>query len=342
MKNKTVRFLCSGAVFLLLLGLILIPLQSLLSRKELAGPWDMTNKVGGFYNEAPNQFDVMFFGSSHAYASFTPLELWEETGVKSYVFATQQQPPWATYTYIKEALKTQSPSLIVVECHMLLDDQEYYADPVTYSYSDEIPLSRNKVELAWVSSPTLEGRLGLLFNFLKYHGRWNELHRSDFFLDRSQLRDPYKGFVMLPPKPDPWYQPFIADVTGRTPLGEKQQYWLEEIITLCQEQDIALWLVKSPANLPPERKALLNSVQDTAQEHGIPFFDFNMNYQAIGIDETFFFDAYHLDALGASRFTRYFASLLEERMPELIRDPSDPAWAADLETYKQAQAQLLP
>ena len=29
-------------------------------------------------------------------------------------------------------------------------------------------------------------------------------------------------------------------------------------------------------------------------------------------------------------------------MPELIQDPSDPVWAADLETYKQAQAQLLP
>ena len=145
MKEK-IRFLSSGLVFLVLLGLILAPLQQVLARKSLAAPWDMTNKVGGFYNEEEDQFQVMFFGPSHAYAAFSPLELWEETGIKSYVFATQQQPLWATYTYIKEALKTQSPSLIVVECHMLLDDQEYYADPVTYSYSDEIPLSRNKVE----------------------------------------------------------------------------------------------------------------------------------------------------------------------------------------------------
>lgn len=51
----------------------------------------------------------MFFGPSHAYAAFSPLAIWEETGIRSYVFATQQQPLWATYTYIKEALKKQSP-----------------------------------------------------------------------------------------------------------------------------------------------------------------------------------------------------------------------------------------
>jgi len=341
MKKKNVRFLCGAAAFLLLLALILAPVQRLFARKSLSGPWDMTNKVSGFYNEPEDEFEIMFFGSSHVYASFSPLELWERTGVKSYVFSTQQQPPWATYYYIKEALKTQHPALMVVECHMILDDKEYYADAVTYSYADDIPLTWNKVKLAWMSSPTLEGKVGLLFNFWKYHGRWNELHREDFFFDRGQVRDPYKGFVMLPPQEEHWWtRPEIEGVEERTPLPEKQRYWLEEIIKLCREEGVELWLVKTPDNLTPEDKAVLNTVEDIAGENGAGFFDLNEAFDDIGLTQELFYDPHHLDAFGASKCTAYFAGLLEEYLPDLKKEPEDPAWAADLETYRQGQREL--
>lgn len=343
MKNKNIRFFCSAAVFLTILALILSSMQHVLARKELEKPLDMSRKVAGFYNEPEDEFAVMFFGSSHVYTAFSPLELWEETGVKSYVFSSQQQPPWATYTYIQEALKTQSPELIVVECHMILDDQVYYADAVTYSHNDHLPLTWNKVELAWRSAPDLEGKLGLVCNFLKYHSRWSELKAEDFDYDPRQLRDPYKGFVMLDPKPEsPWWgQPDISGITWSAPLEEKHRYWLEEIIKLCQEAGVELWLVKTPSNLPEDRKALLNAVEELAGQYGVPVFDFNgaEAYAAIGIDQNYFFDRFHLDALGGTKFTRYFARLLLERCPNLSREPEDTAWAADLAAYRAAMDQ---
>jgi len=336
--NKTTRFFCSALAFLLLLGLILVPIQHIFARKSLGGPWDMTNKIGGFYNEEENQFEVMFFGPSHAYAAFSPLEIWEEIGVKSYVFATQQQPLWATYTYIKEALKTQSPSLVVVECRMAFGDKEYYTGKddigVTFSYMDDLPLSWNKAALAWQSAPDLEGRISTLFNFMMYHDRWSGLHREDFTFRRSQARDPYKGFVMLPPQETPRPRPAIEAVTQSTPLLEKNQYWLEEIIKLCQDEGVELWLVKSPSNLELEEKAMLNTVQATAAKYGVYFHDFNGDYDAIGLKETMFYDEHHLDALGASRFSRYFADELASARPNLKTDPSDPAWTADMEAYQ--------
>lgn len=333
--KKNVRFFASALALLVLLTLILIPVSRLLARKSLALPWDTTTKISGFYNEEPDQFEVMFFGSSHAYATFSPLELWEETGVKSYVFATQQQPLWATYTYIKEALKTQSPSLVVVECRMAFGDQEYYGDGVNYSYMDDIPLSWNKAELALRSVPDTEGRLALLFNFIKYHGRWNDLHRQDFTFRRDQARDPYKGYVMLPPREEPWPRPAIETVADKLPLLEKNQYWLEEIVRLCREEGTALWLVKTPSNLELEEKALLNTVEDTAARLGVPFHDFNENYEAIGLSEDMFHDEHHLDVLGASRFTRFFARELARSWPELRTDWDDPDWAADMATYQE-------
>lgn len=95
--KDTQKFFVKTVAFLVLLGLILYPVQKVMARKSLDRPWDMTNKVGGFYNEE-DRFEVMYFGPSHAYAAFSPLAIWEETGVKSYVLATQQQPMWATYT----------------------------------------------------------------------------------------------------------------------------------------------------------------------------------------------------------------------------------------------------
>lgn len=344
MKDK-LKFFCKTLVFLVLLGLILCPVQRVMARKSLEGAWDMTNKVGGFYNEEEDQFQVMFFGPSHAYAAFSPLVIWEETGVKSYVFATQQQPVWATYTYIKEALKTQSPALIVLECRMAWGDREYYIEGnegkdigITYSYMDELPLSRNKVELAMESAPDWENRFGTLFNFMMYHGRWNDLRPEDFTFDRSRARDPYKGFVMLEPQETPQPRPDVKGITGTAPLLEKNQYWLEEIIKLCRAEGIELWIVKSPSNLEPEEKPLLNTVKATAERYGIPFHDFNEDYTDIGLDETMFYDAHHLDALGAGKFSRYFASVMAAARPNLKAEPDDPVWAADLETYQTALA----
>lgn len=334
------KFFCKTGLFLLLLGLILYPVQRVMARKSLSGAWDMTNKVAGFYNEQEDQFEVMFFGPSHAYAAFSPLVLWEETGVRSYVFATQQQPLWATYTYIQEALKTQSPALIVLECRMAFGDQEYYIEGddkgVSYSYMDDLPLSWEKVELAGRSAPDPESRFGLLFNFMMYHGRWKDLNRDDLTFRRSQVRDPYKGFVMLPPQETPQPRPDVESLTGTVPLLEKNQYWLEEIIRLCRDAGIELWIVKAPSNLELEEKPLLNTVKATAEQYGVPFHDFNEDYDAIGLTGDMFYDAHHLDALGATRFSRYFADELTAARPDLRTGPGDPVWAADLETYYAA------
>ena len=223
---------------------------------------------------------------------------------------------------------------------MAFADQEYFIEGddkgVSYSYMDDLPLSREKVELAGRSAPDLEDQFGLLFNFMMYHGRWKDLNRDDLTFRRSQARDPYKGFVMLSPQDTPRPRPDVENVTGTAPLLEKNQYWLEEIIRLCQDADIKLWIVKAPSNLEPEEKPLLNAVRATAEQYGVPFRDFNEDYDVIGLTGEMFYDAHHLDALGATRFSRYFAAGLLEACPGLLTDPGDPVWTADLETYRAA------
>ncbi len=327
-KNK--KFLLQGLLFCVLFVLTFFPIQEVFARKSLEKPWDMTNKISGFYNEPEDEFAVMYFGSSHAYASFSPLEIWSETGVKSYVFATQMQPMWASVTYLKEALKTQSPELVILECNMLAEDTEYMEDSTNSSFMDDIPLSLDKIQLAQVSAAEGE-RFPLVLNFVKYHSRWPSLTQEDFTFRRSQAIDPYKGFVLLPPKQggDPIDRFDLSGDIGVQPLTDKNTQYLREFIELCAENDIELWLVKAPCNLEPENQAKMNAVAQIAAEYGLPFDNFNGedDYTAIGITaRENFFDQRHMDIVGSTRFSEYFAQLMVERYPDLTRDAEDSAW----------------
>lgn len=314
----------------LVLGLLWL-CGRVLVRKSLFGAWDMTNKIAGFYNEPADEFDIMFFGSSHAYAAFSPLELWHETGVKGYVFATQQQPMWATYHYILEALKTQSPSVIVLETQMMIQTEEYAEASVIHSYLDDLPFSRNELALIRASAPVAE-RLEYLVPLIRYHDRWAELKAYDFTLDRAALRDPYKGYVLLP---DTGFVPTVYADTGYEALLQQKSWdYLMKICELCRERGIGLWLIETPSNPEPEVQAVSKALKTALAAEGIPLDDLSADYEELGLSiETDFYDQHHLNAAGAKKFTDWFAARLTERYPNLKTDPNDPAWAADYEGY---------
>lgn len=344
-KNK--KFVLQAVVFCLIFALTFFPIQEIFARKSLETPWNMTPKISGFYNEPEDEFSVMYFGSSHAYASFSPLEIWKQTGIKSYVFATQMQPMWASVTYLKEALKTQKPELVILECNMLYEDKDYMDASVNHSFMDDIPLSVNKVALAQQAAEKGE-RFPLVFNFVKYHSRWAALKAEDFSFRRSETRDPYKGFVILPPKVGgdriDRFDLTGVDASDTLPLSAKNEQYLREFIELCQAEGIDLWLTKAPSNLSPENLQIMNAAAEIAAEYGVPFEDFNReeDYAAIGITaEKNFFDQRHMDIVGATRFSDYFSGLLTARYPHLTTDPDNPAWAADYETYQAAVADAI-
>lgn len=345
MQVKTRQFLLRAAAFCLLFVLTFLPVQELFQRKSLEKPWDMTRKISGFYQEPDDAFSLMYFGSSHAYASFSPLTIWAETGATGYVFATQKQPIWASLTYLREALKTQKPALVVLECNMLYAADDYMDSSVNHSFMDDIPLSANKIRLARVSADKGE-RFSLVANFMRYHARWSSLQAEDFSFRRRQMRDPYKGFVILPPKVggdliERWD---LSGADGVTPLTAKNEQYLRMFIELCRENDIDLWLTKAPSNISPENMQIMHAAAEIAAEYGVPFDDFNSAgaYQAIGITaQEHFFDQRHMDIVGAEQFSRYFSQLLLERYPDLPKDEQNADFTADYAAYRAAVEEAI-
>lgn len=321
----------AGILAFLLIFLCLFSFADrILSRKETEGWWNVTEKIDGFYNSKKNEYDVMFFGSSNAYCSFNPLVIWEKTGVKSYVFATQQQPVWATYHYMVDALKTQELDLAVVDVLMFSKNDEYYDDGVNYTFCDNMPLSKNKLELVYASAPEGE-RFSLACRFMKYHSRWNELKETDFKYRKREMSDYSKGFYVLPTCYDKAEAHDLTDVLEEAPLTEKNLDYLNKMIELCREKDVELMLVKAPSNATVDEKKYYNTVERIAKENGVKFIDYNMHYDKIGFDfEKDFFDDSHLNVYGAEKFTEYFVKNTEYFYGKKLNDCD---WQMEWEEY---------
>lgn len=325
-------------VFAFIFTALFSRLSELFCRKSLEGEWNTTQKTAGFYNEPENEFDVMFFGSSNTYCSFNPLVLYDKTGIKSYVFATQQQPVWATYAYMTDALKTQKPQLLVMDVLMFSKSEEYYDDGVNYSFMDDMPLSANKIRLAAVSAPKGE-RIRLLINFIKYHSRWSELTEDDYTFKRSETGDYLKGYTLLDDVFPGGELP--AENVGKTaPLAEKEIYWFKKIAELAKKNDIPLFLVKTPSNATEEEQALFNSVKELADEYELKYVNYNELYEEIGLDiQKDFYDKSHLNYVGAEKFTEYFTDdMLSEFSVTPSASQSDEEWNTDVKKYRNAVA----
>lgn len=307
--------LLKAVIFIGIFALFFLRVSDILEFKSLAEPWNMTLKVGGFYNEPEDSMDVMFFGSSHMYCSIDPQQFQQETGLQSYVFATQQQPLWITYYYMKEALKHQSPKKIFLEVHMSIFDEEYTDEGTNYSAIDPIPFSKNKLDMIYAAAPKGD-RHEYIFNIIKYHSRWEELTPQDYDLSFKKEIDPYRGFVRLTEatNDEDWdHVPVDVDsvIESKSPT-EKNIEYLKKIIALTKEEGIEMAMFKAPSNATIEEKQIYNYVDQLCRENGVAFVDFNTHTSAIGLDiQRDYYDRRHLNTNGVAKFVPYFCRFFQ-------------------------------
>lgn len=132
MRRSIVRI----AGFLILLTLSIGTVNKILSFKFADG-----NQIfSDFYHLEKDTVDVLVIGSSHAYVNYNNGTLWDEYGIASYDLGSSVQPMWNSYYYLKEALKTQDPELIVLEGYGLSFDIEY---------SDDSKIIKNTYGMKW-------------------------------------------------------------------------------------------------------------------------------------------------------------------------------------------------
>ena len=238
--------------------------------------------VASFCAAEPNSVDVLVVGSSHAYCTFNPIVLFRDFKITSHVLATQSQPLAATYHYVKLALKTQRPKVVVVESFMLTSDGvENVA--ATHDAVQSYPWTGDKLALIR-DLKTHDSKLYYYCTLPKFHSRWKELLKWDFCTKFSRERDPYRGYKFYAKKAK--VGPIDSNFGGTavTPLNGESLEWLRRIVELVTNSGAKVLLVTAPyvVNRPGRYLAL----RDVSRVLNLEYLDLVANAEQIGLSAT--------------------------------------------------------
>ena len=324
MRKTVVSIVAVVLVFLLLLSLATMLLQ----------PKYMTDLVEGsmlsqYYRESGGH-DVVFIGDCEVYANFSPMELYREAGITSYVRGSSQQLIWQSYYILKETLSREIPEAVVYNVNAMR-----YGAPISEAYNrltiDKMEWSMEKVGIIRASMMEEETFLSYVFPILRYHSRFDELTKEDLQYLFTTKDTTWNGHLMnksVKPLESLPAQRILADYSFPEICWE----YLEKMRQLCEENGIELILIKAPSVYPFWYDEYDAQIQEYADKHGLAFYNFLDNVEEIGIDYTT--DTYdgglHLNLSGATKLSRYFAGVLS-RDYGLTDHRGDAAAAAEYE-----------
>lgn len=285
-----------------------------------------------YLQEEEDSLDVLFFGSSMVYCDIVPAIIWEETGLRSYVMAGPEQTMPVTYSYVKEACRTQSPQAIVVELNGLFLGRYQNFTKVNIGY---MPWTRNRLEATFRGAEA-DAIPSLLFPIYAYHDRIYTITWEDFQHNLHPEQDPYAGYTLLDqavPQPEVTYRNFQA---GTDAYWESLSY-LKRIDSFCQQEGIQLVLYIAPsfARIPPDALAQMKTDLGDISYHA--FYDCNDGSWPELDSKTAWFDLLHCNVYGAVPFSRAMGLRLEQ-LGLCVTDENTDLWQQRLEALKAAQA----
>lgn len=260
--------------------------------------------------EAPDTIDVIIVGDSLSYTAFSPMKLWKDQGISSFVCGQSGQNIQETYYMLKTALETQSPKLVIIETNVLF---------------------RSTTGLMGLKESLAE-KGNYYFPIFRFHNVW-----KPFFLGIQYAEKSYKGYMVretVQPYPGGKY---MKKTRKKKALPGVTAEYMDEIIDLCQENGAKLLLVSSPSPLNYNYKRH-NALIDYCEEHRLDYEDLNLKTDLLGIDwKTDSLDkGDHLNLMGAHKVTAYMGEYLRSHydLPDHRGEAAYRSWENEASSYQ--------
>ena len=230
-------------------------------------------RVEGFYQEERDSLDVVFIGASDIYTSFMPGRAYEQHGFTSYLLASESITSEGVITAVKEVVRTQHPSLIVIEANAFLygDSDNETNEAHVHKFFDNFSLD-------------VRG-----YNVLKGFRTTAKIFKSDTPSLNAQL----------------------SEETGELDLDPELQQNLFDLLDYSKEQNLNVIFVRAPHFVTEktyDRVKRSNKMASILKERGFSYYAFENNTAAIGIDDNRdFYNEDHMNVYGAIKFTDFLA-----------------------------------
>ena len=266
---------------------------------------------GHYLAEEPDSIDVLFVGSSLTYCNVIPALFWEKTGLTAYDVTGPALTVPGEYYFLREALKTQSPSVVFIEITAALYQRYTGHTDTMLGY---IPWGENRL-LAVLNEAEPEKIGGLLFPMLTYHSRWSELEEDDWKVFRHGYEpDLLAGYTYLGvARSIPEYT-VRTDELDREVMARNMEY-LHRIAGICLEEGIIPVFYESPAAAVMPQEEMDKVRADLAAIDGAVVVNFNDFRDEIGAALDYdYYDALHYNTAGAEKFSRFLGEWFMENL----------------------------
>lgn len=233
--------------------------------------------IRGLYKQEKDSIDVLVLGDSSTYRSINPAIFWEDSQLTSYVVGASAARIQTLYYLLEEALKKQTPKLVVVETNCLFNKRKYSLGN-RRKVVDNMKLSKNKLNMIndEVFHFTKRQKLSMLFPVSLYHNRYNEITKDDVISTIKGVDSEYNGFVMNTKRKPAKKNPNYMNKVSNDVLDETSKTYLNKIEELCKERNVPLMYLKVPG-IREWNKTKNELMMNYTMEKGIPYFDMNFN-----------------------------------------------------------------
>src|SRR5690606_35053065 len=129
------------------------------------------------------------------FSNISPVTLWEDYGITSYIRGSAQQLIWQSYYLLEETLTYEKPDVVVFNVLAMK-----YNEPQHEAYNrmtiDGMKMSKSKLGAINASMLEEENFIDYLVPLLRYHSRWSEVSAEDFkyLFDKEPLS--HNGYLM--------------------------------------------------------------------------------------------------------------------------------------------------
>lgn len=318
--KKHVLSVVRSVIFLAILAVSLIYINKFLTLKYLPSDtdWPTTSTYQQFYQMEENSIDVLFLGPSCMANAISPQEIYNEYGIRSYNLGSEQQTPFISYYWLREALRFQDIKCVYLDITFLFNVHNEYPlnvrEGLIRKCFDEMHWSEVKTEAIREICKYDPDQTAMSYYFtnMRYHSRWTDLKSHDFRVE-DYGSDPLKGFAPLNFYSKQGYTPFVPDgTTELQPTHPIMQEYVDKIVALCKEKGITLIFTSLPGVTMNSKYN--NTVTTYAKEHGIDYYNLceKENFLKLGTEGPREYAIYHANLWGAIKISRFVGNLLKE------------------------------
>lgn len=327
----------------------LVVISSLLFLQRLLMPKYVDGIVEGafvkqYYDEENKDHNLLFVGDCEVYENFSPVVLWRDYGINSYIRGTADQYPWQSYYLLEDTLRYHKPEAVIFNV-LSLQFNESQREEYNRMSVEGMEWSKSKVGAINASMMEDEHFLDYVFPLLRYHSRWCDLKKTDFTYLYKTKTVSHNGYYMRvetrPAKNVPKGKPL-----KNYDFGENALLYLNKMITLCKENDIKLILIKAPSLFPYWYDEYEAQVEQIAKDNDLLYLNLLERADEIGIDyNTDTYDGgLHMNLAGAEKLSSYLGKILRDEVGlSDLRDREDlnAIWETKIAAYEEDKANQI-